>query len=420
MRGWRAALGCTGESLALFRISLGILLSSELLLRFRFLRPFYSNEGMMPLSLMLEKVDDLYKLVCFLHCRLGELWQQQLLLSLQVIVAVLFTFGYKTRLTSFLSWSLYLSLTLRNTWLNYILDRYFHYLLFLSFILSLDECWAISSSSPKKRKVKVIIISPATIALKALVVWIYLDAGWGKYASSLGGWTYGADPLPALDTYTRHTLAARYMYAILGPPGLRLLTPVVVYIELLVAPVSLVACFIGSRTLLYVAISLIWSLHVGIALTMRNAALLSLVACVAWCPFLPVGWKRLDTELTSLAKTPQTSQTQDTSTRSLISWSGTLASTSCIFAMACGSIWLETKGQACDQSVRHIWGTIFHNRWNVFVDAEQYGAYIRYLEPDVVRHQTTPAHCIILVTCPFYDTSNLGNSTRYAKRWIHR
>ncbi len=45
MRGWEAMLGSTVEALALFRISLGTLLVVELVLRFRFLHVFYTDEG---------------------------------------------------------------------------------------------------------------------------------------------------------------------------------------------------------------------------------------------------------------------------------------------------------------------------------------------------------------------------------------
>jgi hypothetical protein len=43
--GLRAAFGCTPEGLALFRITVGVLLVSELVLRFRFLHPFFTDEG---------------------------------------------------------------------------------------------------------------------------------------------------------------------------------------------------------------------------------------------------------------------------------------------------------------------------------------------------------------------------------------
>ena len=43
--GWKAMFGSTVEALAIFRISLGTLLVMELVLRFRFLHVFYSDEG---------------------------------------------------------------------------------------------------------------------------------------------------------------------------------------------------------------------------------------------------------------------------------------------------------------------------------------------------------------------------------------
>ena len=43
--GWSAVFGCTYEGLALFRIVLGVLLTSELILRFRFLHVYYTDEG---------------------------------------------------------------------------------------------------------------------------------------------------------------------------------------------------------------------------------------------------------------------------------------------------------------------------------------------------------------------------------------
>ena len=118
-----------------------------------------------------------------------------------------------------------------------------------------------------------------------------MDAGGGKYLDPNQGWTYNAQPLPALDTYTRHTIGAQYIYEILGPQGLRFMTPLVVYVELLCTPVALLASFLGSDSLLNFAIGMICQLHIGISISIRNAVLLSFVACSVWCVFLPVGWK---------------------------------------------------------------------------------------------------------------------------------
>jgi hypothetical protein len=43
-----------------------------------------------------------------------------------------------------------------------------------------------------------------------------------------------------------------------------------------------------------------------------------------------------------------------------------------IGAMLAGNLWLETISQASDQIAKNIWSTLPHNRWNVFVGAEEY------------------------------------------------
>lgn len=154
-------LGSTPEALALFRISLGFLLICELVLRFRYLHVFYTDEGTMPLDLLLPRIDNLYKTVC-LHCHFGELWQQQMLLTVQVIAAVCLTLGFQTRIMSIVSWYMYTSLILRCTWLYFILDRYFYYLLFLSMFLPMDEKWSISRS--EKESTSRLVVNPATVS----------------------------------------------------------------------------------------------------------------------------------------------------------------------------------------------------------------------------------------------------------------
>jgi len=325
----------------------------------------------LPLHLLLPKVDDVYQMVC-LHCHYPDLWQQQILLSIQVAFSILFMLGILPTLTAFVSWYLYLSLTLRNTWMNYILDRYFHYLLLHAIFLPTAKKFALWSGGTRGAQSKTspsqtssFVISPATISLKLLLLWIYMDAGGGKYMDPLGGWSYTADPLPALDTYTRHTTAARYVYALLGPTGLRVMTPTVVWVELLAVPTAMVGSFMGSRILTYLSIALICSLHLGIAICLNNSALLSLAACVPWAVFLPIGWKSVQQQ-----QQPSISPTR-------IGWKldfnlPNLTAALCLTAMMLGSVWIDALSASCDQSVRHIWSTLLHNRWNVFVGAEEY------------------------------------------------
>ena len=299
-------------------------------------------------------MDNLYKTVC-IHCWSGELWYQKVLLSIQVIFAILFTVGYYSQVMATMSWILYFSLTLRNTWLNFILDRYFHYLLFYAIFLPTDTCWSVVC---KRRDNKSMVLSLATVVLKCQVLWIYLDAGGGKLLDPLGGWTWHAT-IPALDSYARHTVGARYLYALLRPLGLRILTPLVVYAELLSAPCAMVASYFGNARIVYIAVSLICGLHVGIAITLRNTVLLSLVACSVYCTFLPIGWQRAFQ--VSAARWPK----QQTA---ILGWISNLF----ILALVGGSLWLELFSESCDQSVKHVWSTLLHNRWNVFVGSEEY------------------------------------------------
>eukprot|EP00587_Corethron_hystrix_P010700 CAMPEP_0113320746 /NCGR_PEP_ID=MMETSP0010_2-20120614/14460_1 /TAXON_ID=216773 ORGANISM="Corethron hystrix, Strain 308" /NCGR_SAMPLE_ID=MMETSP0010_2 /ASSEMBLY_ACC=CAM_ASM_000155 /LENGTH=213 /DNA_ID=CAMNT_0000178647 /DNA_START=735 /DNA_END=1376 /DNA_ORIENTATION=- /assembly_acc=CAM_ASM_000155 len=44
----------------------------------------------------------------------------------------------------------------------------------------------------------------------------------------------------------------------------------------------------------------------------------------------------------------------------------------CIGGLIAGSFWFELFSDDCNQSVRHIWSNLLHNRWNVFVGAEEY------------------------------------------------
>lgn len=377
--GWRAVLGCNEKALALFRITLGCLLTLELILRYRFLHVFYSDEGTFPTQILLTKIDSLYRVIC-IHAFSGSMWYQQTLLTIQVVCAICLIVGHRTRVMAFLSWYMYLSLTLRNTWLNFILDRYFHHMLFYAMFLPVSNIWSVDSSSIVKdntsqrqqqsKSRNETIVTIATIAFKAQVFWIYLDAGQGKFNDPLGGWSYNAQPLPALDSYARHTIAARYLYALLTPAGLRLMTPTVVYAELLAAPVALIGSYYGSRKVVLSAIGIICSLHMGIAFTVRNTVLLSSAACAAWCVFLPP--TLTDGDHGDDDTRSSTEHCKGKHEKKKVGAINQKLAACFIIPMIVGSLWFETMSAECNQSMKHIWSTLLHNRWNVFIGAEEY------------------------------------------------
>lgn len=294
----------------------------------------------LPTHLLLPKVDPLYRLLC-VHCNSGSIVFQRCLLIIQAIFASSLLLNFHPKSCAFFSWLLYLSLTLRNTWLVFILDWYFHHLLFYCFLLPHES----ASKPPSKGTV----LTPSTVALKLQILWIYADAGFGKFFDPEGGWTLSAE-IPALDTFARHTLFARHLYALLTPVGLRLLTPIVVYVEILSAPVALIASFFQKNELLLATIVTVFGLHTGIALAMSNSFLISAVACAAWLIFLPG---------------PHT-DSHHASTK----WN--FLEIVLIFTFVSGSLWFELLSEEGHRSANHVWSTLLHNRWNVFVGAEKY------------------------------------------------
>lgn len=126
--------------------------------------------------------------------------------------------------------------------------------------LPLDQKWAVDSK-PSTFVCKT-FVSPCTLVLKLLITWLYWDAGYGKYSDPMHGWTLNA-PISALDTYVRHTVGARFMYGLLGPTGLRYMTPTVVYAEMFCAPAALYGSVIGSKAMVYSVIILMCLMHIG-------------------------------------------------------------------------------------------------------------------------------------------------------------
>jgi hypothetical protein len=136
----------------------------------------------------------------------------------------------------------------------------------------LDGSWTIEGG--KKEDTNKIIetttfVTLATIAFKLFIAWPYFDVGCGKYTDPLRRWTLEAHLPPLLDTYVCHAAVARCIHGLLGLEGLSRIDKK------------------AGRRLLHCTIVLMRSMHVGIALMMDNAVLLSLVACDVWRISLP-------------------------------------------------------------------------------------------------------------------------------------
>lgn len=378
---WGTNLGALG----VFRIALAVALLLELHDRTFSegnVAGFYSDQGIWPAQFMHERSSAMHIWLCPHSWQNGAFFAP--LVAAQFALAVCLMLGWHTRLVAILSWFLYNSLTLRNVWLSYIADRYFHILLLYA---SLLPCGArmswdglVAKQGPRTVNIKGDDTAWAAswqllgTLYKLQILWIYLDAGYGKWTDPLGGWSYNASPLPALDTYTRHTSFAVWLYKLIGPFGLRLLTPAVVGVELL-APMAVIlsGCMRVPASLQIFLISLLPSMHVGISLTLVNTVSLSIVAMVSWIPFLPevLFDGVVDQEQDGIDNSSRRSSSSS-NPRSTFSISQLPLPIMLVFIGLCVH-YERHSGLACSQNgASTLKSVLFNNRWNVFIGAETY------------------------------------------------
>ena len=176
---------------------------------------------------------------------------------------------------------------------------------------------------------------------------------------SCAGWARDA-ATPALDAYLRHTLVGEALRSLLGPSGLRALTPTVPLVELGAAPVAFVAAaFLGGRARVeWAAISSVLAMHAGIGLCMNGAGLLSLFAAAAWLPALPL---RDDPEVGKGKPRRRAASTA-------ADWLRVAG----LAAFAASCVAHEVVLAQCQDATRSPLSAIFHNRWNVFAGSEDH------------------------------------------------
>lgn len=131
------------RALALMRIGVGVVVLLDLLFRLPDLVAHYSNEGVLPLSVLFEHGWQPYHIS--LHTISG-LWQAELLLFLIAgVLAVCLALGYRTRSVTLGSWLMLLSLHNRNPYILQGGDDLLRLLLFWGIFLPWSKCWSIDS-----------------------------------------------------------------------------------------------------------------------------------------------------------------------------------------------------------------------------------------------------------------------------------
>ncbi|KTG09984.1 hypothetical protein AUR64_10270 [Haloprofundus marisrubri] len=272
-----ARFGIDTRALALFRISLGLLLVVDLALRARHLEAFYTDAGVFPLVLHAE----LYPIVSHLslHALSGDLWFQALLFLVAGLCGVALLVGYRTRLALLLSFLLLVSLHARNLGVLNGGDSVLRRLLFWSLFLPLGERWSVDalrrSGSPKPQAKRVASLASAALLIQVVLVYavnavfklrgdLWLDGEAVRYVLSLEQFTILFADTVAQYPALLHAVDLLWLGLVIASPLL----------------------LVFSGRLRTVLVSLFVGMHLGMLLTMR-IGIFPLISITALLVFLP-------------------------------------------------------------------------------------------------------------------------------------
>ena len=181
----RARFAIDTRTLAVFRITLAVLVVADLVLRSRNFELFYTEQGVVPQSLALAAppVD-----VPSIYFGSTEPWVTAVLFSMHGLLAGALLVGYRTRLSTLLVTVLVVSLDLRNPLVLSYADTLFMWLLFWAIFLPLGERWSVDAVHADHEPRASVGGLPAALVLLQVVT-VYFVNGLHKTGSEL--WASG-------------------------------------------------------------------------------------------------------------------------------------------------------------------------------------------------------------------------------------
>ena len=281
---WRTRLAVLGSvdlrSLALVRIGLALLILADLVSRASQLMAHYTDAGVLPRTVLFE--NEGLRAYLSLHSLNGSAWWQAALFAVAGYFALAMLFGLRTRLATFGSWVLLLSLHHRNPVVLQAGDALLRLLLFWGMLLPLGARWSIDSvSGPmtlyRRKENRFLSVAGVAILLQVCLVywftatfkdhpmWWHEDAAYhalniDQLVTTFGMWIRQIDwLLPIL------TLSAF---------GLAIAAPLLVF------------CPVWTGTARMLVIIAMVGTHLALAMSLK-LGLLPYVAAISWLVFIP-------------------------------------------------------------------------------------------------------------------------------------
>jgi HTTM domain len=268
------------RSLALLRISLGVILLVDLASRARLLTTNYTDAGAHPRAVVL--IYHSPGALPSLHLLFGSARAEIALFVVAAVAAALLAVGWRTRLATFVSWLLLDSLQARNLMVLDGGDHLLRFLLFWAIFLPLGA-WGSLDARRRGPLPRTTVCSPASAALLLQVAGMFFITGLLKTGPE---WSDG--------TAISYAIARKWWVLPFGewllahPPLPQLLTPTVRAIEML-APLLLFSPFataplrgVGILALLGLLAGLGFGLWLNLFPFICGAGLLPFVPPLAW------------------------------------------------------------------------------------------------------------------------------------------
>lgn len=263
------------RSLALFRIIMGILIIADVILRFRNLHFFYTDEGPVPAEFIVSEYN-LYSIFTVFT----DPFSASVIFILQIILAMLLIVGFKTRTVMLLSALLVISVDVRNPFVTSYADVLFRFLLAWAVFLPLQNAWSVDAIQREALTQDWSIVNKvAGFFILFQMLAMYIVNGSFKFASYeewMSGWAFHT-----ILHYDRITwLLGSYVRE--APEWFIQIGSIYWFVLMLIAPLLLV--FLGRFRYLLAGALMVG--HLNIALTTRVGAF-SFVAIGGLCLFLP-------------------------------------------------------------------------------------------------------------------------------------
>ncbi len=273
------AYGLDLRSLALFRIGLGALIIGDLIWRAQDLRAFYTDWGVLPRAVLLERFADRW--LISVHLLSGEALVQALLFLLALGFAVMMLVGYRTKLATIASWMLLISLQNRNPIILQGGDTLLRMLVFWAMFLPLNAHFSVDRAlDSSDAELPPRVLTAGSLALMVQVTLLYWFALMLKDAPE---WrTDGSAVFYALSLEQFATPVGRFLLRF--PDFLKFLTHLTLAIEAW-APLLLFSPFLAgpART---ASIALMLALQLGLMICMRlgHFPFVAMVAAIGLLP----------------------------------------------------------------------------------------------------------------------------------------